>query len=230
MSYIYDEVEVDGINENFGENVDIDEIESSTIFLLDAIFDATGSMSDYRHTMEDCLQHFKKAISDSKQGDEILVAKTLFEEDITTGGYVHIEDFDTSYYTNGCTRLYDSIIERYHRLLGYIDDLNKNGTNVRAAMVILTDGKDNWSSNSMSAAKKAIEDLHNREITVAFIGFGPDANGIAGNLGVYPQDTIEAKNDEKELRRIMHLVSKSAISASKKASAGASSSGGFFDV
>ena len=103
-----------------------------------------------------------------------------------------------------------------------MEQLKNNGTNARACLVILSDGRDLHSNCRASDARKAIEDLISQEITVAFIAFGQEAFGIAESIGVKKNNVKEVSNDERELRRIIDLVSKSAISASKKASAGAS--------
>lgn len=221
---------IDGLDENYATNADIDEIEAANVLLADFIIDASGSMDSYETIMQDCLEHYKNAIANSKQADEMLVSKTLFSETIVTGGYVVPEDFDSSYSTYGCTRLYDAIIERRQRLLDYMEQLRNNGTNVRACMVILSDGKDNVSRNTVGDARQAVLDLTTKEITVAFIAFGDEAKGIASSLGIKDKNTIEVDNNESELRRIIALVSKSAISASKKASAGVTDDSGFFDI
>ena len=225
-----DNIVIDGLDENYATNADIDEIESASVMLADFIVDGSGSMDPYERPMEDCLGHYKGAIINSKQADEMLVSKTIFSNTIITGGYVIPDDFDTSYSTYGMTRLYDAIIERRQRLLDYMEQLRNNGTNARACMVIFSDGQDNASRNSIGDARQAIQDLISKEITVAFVAFGDDAKGIASSLGIKPQNTKEVDNNESELRRIIDLVSKSAISASKKASAGVTDDGGFFDI
>ena len=226
-----DNMVVDGLDETYAENIDVDEVMSPSVLLVDFIIDRTGSMDMYERVMQECLEHYKQAICNSKQADEMLVSKTLFNTTIETGGYVAPEDFNTDYSTWGCTRLFDAIIDRRQRLLDYMEQLKNNGTNTRAVMVILTDGYDNDSQYRASDARKAVQDLISKEITVAFIAFGQDAFGVADNLGVKPKNVREVSNDESELRKAIDLVSKSAISASKKASAGAGNSDdGFFDV
>ena len=113
-----------------------------------------------------------------------------------------------------------------------MEQLKNNGTNARACMIILSDGLDNDSQYRASDARQAIQDLISKEITVAFIAFGQEAFGVADKIGIKPQNVKEVSNDESELRRVIDLVSKSAISASKKASSGAggTADGGFFDV
>lgn len=227
-----DQIEIDGLDETYASNIDVDDVEAAAVMLVDFLIDGSGSMWPFESVMKECLEHYKNAIANSKQADEMLVSKTIFANEIKTGGYVAPEDFNTDYEANGCTRLYDAIIDRRQRMLDYMDQLKNNGTNARACMVILSDGKDNASTNHASDARQAVQDLMSKEITVAFVAFGQEAFGIADSIGVKTNNVKEVSNDESELRRIIDLVSKSAISASKKASSGAgdSADGGFFDV
>lgn len=226
-----DNIIIDGLDETYAANLDVDEVVSPTIMLVDFIIDRTGSMYTYERIMQECLEHYKSAIVNSKQADEMLTGKTLFNDIIETGGYVAPEDFNTDYETGGCTRLYDAIIERRQRLLDYMAQLKNNGTNARACMVIFSDGEDNASRNSVGEARRAVQDLISKEIIVVFIAFGQEAFGIAASLGIKGKNVKEVTNDESELREAIGLVSKSAISASKRASTGAGNSDdGFFDV
>lgn len=225
-----DAMTVDGLDETFANNMDVDYIESPVVLLMGFLIDRSSSMQKFEQTMQDCLPHYKNAICESKQADEMLVSKTLFGSDIEVGGYVAPKDFNVDYSAYGCTKLYDVIIDHRQRLLKYMDQLRTNGTNVRAAIAILSDGEDVGSTHSLSDARKAVEDMISKEITVAFIAFGQGAFGIAKSLGITPRNTIAVDNNESELRRVIDLVSKSAISASKKASSGAGTSGDFFDV
>jgi len=232
MNEYLDTVVIDGLDETYAANVDVDDVTSPSVMLVDFIIDGSGSMWKYESAMQECLEHYKKAISNSKQADEMMVSKTVFNDTVETGGYVEPEDFNTDYNADGCTKMYDAIIDRRQRMLAYMDSLKNNGTNVRACMVILSDGEDNISKCRASDARQAIKDLISKEITVAFIAFGQDAFGIADKIGVKQKNVKEVSNDESELRRVIDLVSKSAISASKRASSGAGSydDGGFFDV
>lgn len=226
-----DNIIIDGLDETYAENLDVDEVVSPSIMLIDFIIDRTGSMYTYERIMQECLEHYKSAIINSKQADEMLTSKTLFNDIIETGGYVAPADFNTDYAAYGCTRLYDAIIERRQRLLDYMAQLKNNGTNARACMVIFSDGEDNVSHNPVSEARRAVQDLISREVIVSFIAFGQEAFGVAASLGIKDKNVEKVTNDESKLRQVIDLVSKSAISASKRAESGAGNSDdGFFDV
>ena len=225
-------VVIDGLDETYAANIDVEDVMSPSVMLIDFAIDGSSSMYSYEKTMQDCLEHYKNAICNSKQADEMLVSKTIFSSTIETGGYVAPEDFNTDYEAHGCTKLYDTIIDRKQRMLDYMEQLKDNGTNARACLVILTDGEDYGSTYHASDARNAIQQLISKEITVAFIAFGQEAFGVADSIGVRKQNVKEVSNDESELRKVIELVSKSAISASKRASSGigGSSDTGFFDV
>lgn len=173
-----DNIVVDGLDETYAENMDVDEVTSPSILLVDFVIDGSGSMLIYERVMQECLEHYKEAILHSKQADEMIVSKTIFASTIETGGYVSPEDFNTDYNADGATKLYDAIIDRRQRMLDYMEQLKDNGTNTRAVMVILSDGEDNISRYRVSDARKAVQDLTSKEITVAFIAFGEDAFGM----------------------------------------------------
>ena len=52
-----DNIVIDGLDENYATNADIDEIESASVMLVDFIIDASGSMCSYESIMQDCLEH-----------------------------------------------------------------------------------------------------------------------------------------------------------------------------
>lgn len=217
------------------ENVGVDDLETATPYLCCICIDRSGSMRRYDDhnggIMSDCLKNFKASILGSKQADEITISRITFGDDVKMKGWVKPENMDCSYSAGGCTALYDAIIAGRKMLLDYMDQIRSGGGTPRGCLVILSDGQNNIHDSHLSDAKRAIEDLSIQEITVAFITFGSQAKGIAQMLGINPKDILDEKNDEHGLRNALNMASKSAISASKRASAGQGAGDmGFFDV
>ena len=52
--------EIFGINENYANNVEIDDLESERQTLIGVWIDDSGSMSTFECVMRDCLNRFKK--------------------------------------------------------------------------------------------------------------------------------------------------------------------------
>jgi len=223
--------EIYGLEQNY-DNVAIEDLESERQTLVNILIDASSSMNQYEMVMGSCLNNFKQAIANSKERDEMLIAKTVFASNVDHHGYQLIDDFDTDYSAGGTTALYDAIVEAQQRLLnekqnGYMQTLDNNGIRTKAVIAIFSDGYDNNSKSSLSEARKALNYLQSKEIIVAFIAFGDGAKGIANDLGINPENIREFDASESELRKIFMILSKSAISASKSAGV---SNGAFFTV
>jgi len=213
-------------------DLDIADIETSRQYLLDILVDGSGSMDGYVRAMRDALANFQRAIQGSKEVDEILAARTDFgvAGGIRVSGYNYVDQFPTDYQADGSTPLFDAIVTAQQRLFqgngkGYMEQLAANGVKVNAAVAIFSDGYDNDSRATAAEAKKAVSLLRKQEIKVAFVAFGPGAQGVAANLGI--KEVREYDASEKDLREIFALLSKSAISASQSAAAGQSSNAFF---
>lgn len=173
-----------------------------------------GSMGTYIKDMQSCLTEFKTALEDSKEADEILVARADFADDIKIGGYKKISEFDTGFDVYGCTAMFDTIVEGSEKLKEYRKFLKEQGmTRVKAVFAIFSDGLDNQSSHSFSEAKQAVEFLNSEEITTAFISFGGQATQTAKDLGF--RNILDVASSASELRKAFNCLSKSVIESSK---------------
>ena len=227
--------EIFGVNETYANNVDIEDLESERQTLIGIYVDESGSMCPYEDPMRDCLKKFKNTIKNSKESDEMLVAKTTFASSVNPGGYQLIDDMNVDYDAYGSTKLYDCIVDGQKRLVdgnggGYMEKLQSNGIKTKAVIAIFSDGEDVSSHCSLNDARRAIEFLHKKEVVVAFVAFGSSARGIAEKLGIYKQNILEVDATESELRKVFALLSKSAISASKSAGATSMKDDSFFVV
>lgn len=213
-------IEIDGLDEIEAENTAVDDLESESINLIFLGIDESLSMTDYADDMRKCLAEFKSALVDSKEADEILVARADFSDFIKIGGYKKISEFDTSYSTFYTTSLYDVIIEGAEKLKEYRKFLKNTGmTRVKAVFAIFSDGIDEGSNHSFSEAKRAIgkadekETLNGLEITTAFISFGGQATQTAHDLGF--RNILDVASSASELRKAFNCLSKSVIESSK---------------
>lgn len=209
-------IEIDGLDEIEVENTAVDDLESESINLIFLGIDESGSMTPYKASgdMTSCLTEFKTALEDSKEADEILVARADFADDIKIGGYKKISEFDTGFDVYGCTAMFDTIVEGSDKLKGYRKFLKEQGmTRVKAVFAIFSDGLDNQSSHSFSEAKQAVEFLNSEEITTAFISFGGQATQTAEDLGF--RNILDVASSASELRKAFNCLSKSVIESSK---------------
>lgn len=225
--------EIYAVNDyDFGQNLDVEEIEVESPTLFPIGIDNSLSMDDYVLVVPDCIDTIKDSVIQSKSEDEFIVSINYFSDDVKLGGYQKISDVSNAYSTVGCTALYDAIVMIGNALknedkTGYYDQVKKTGGTPKAIFTILSDGQDNVSRYSSSDAKKVVEYLNKSEIITAYIGFGKDAIGIGQKLGFKNVKDVKDVN-EHELRQIFRILSKSAIRASKSANIG--QNGDFFQV
>ena len=206
-------IEIDGLDDIEIENTSVEEIDSENINLIFLGIDQSGSMSSFSNDMKHSLNEFKDALTNSKEADEILVARANFEDSIDIGGYKKIEEFDTAFRAGGCTAMYDAITEGTEKLKEYRQYLKDQGVRVKAVFAIFSDGLDNSSHSNFSEAKRSIEFLNNEEITTAFISFGGEATNEAKSLGF--RNILDVTSSASELRKAFNCLSKSVIESSK---------------
>lgn len=206
-------IEIDGLEEIEIENTSVEEIDSENINLIFLGIDQSGSMCTYDREMKSSLNEFKDALVNSKEADEILVARANFEDSIGIGGYKKISEFDVNFGAGGCTAMYDAIVEGTEKLKEYRKYLKDQGVRVKAVFAIFSDGADNSSSAGFSEAKRAVEFLNNEEITTAFISFGGAATQVSKDLKF--RNLLDVSSSATELRKAFNCLSKSVIESSK---------------
>lgn len=207
-------IEIDGLDEIEVENTAVDDLENESVNLIFLGIDESGSMGSYIKDMQNCLAEFKTALTDSKEADEILVARADFSDFINIGGYKKISEFDTKYEVFGMTAMYDTIVKGSEKLKEYRKFLKEQGmTRVKAVFAIFSDGAENGSKSSFSEAKQAVDFLNNEEITTAFISFGGAATQTAKDLGF--RNILDVVSSASELRKAFNCLSKSVIESSK---------------
>lgn len=209
-------------------NFDFDDLDSDQQTLVRVVIDDSGSMSDYESEVSDELDDMKNMYLGSKQVDEMILGKTLFGDRIEEGPYCLVEDWDTSYSANGwSTKLYDAVICSVDNMKKAIADFERKHFSAKGIIVFLSDGHDNDSAwGAKAKAKAALQGLTDSGIVVYFIEFGPEARGVATELGI-PRDYILKAGDQtqspeerrKQLRAAFKFVSKSALSVSQGAKA-----------
>ena len=210
----FDGIEIDGLDDEIeAENTSVDDLESENVNLMMIGIDGSGSMGMYSSEMANCLLEFKEALKNSKEANEILVARADFSDDVKIGGYKEIDEFDTTYFAMGCTSMYDCIVSGSSKMLEYRKYLRDQGVRVKCVFAIFSDGYENGSHADLATVKQAIKNLNREEITTAFISFGDDAKTEAQRLGFV--NLLTVGSSASELRRAFNCLSKSVIESSK---------------
>lgn len=216
MSEVYENnsgIQIDGLDDIEIANTSVEEIDSENINLIFIGIDKSGSMWSFVSVMKGSLTEFKDALENSKEADEILIARADFGSTIDIGGYKKISEFLTDYDADGATLLYDTIVEGSEKLREYRDFLKAEGMRVKAVFSIFSDGEDNGSLKKFADAKNAIDLLNKEEITTAYVAFGNEASKEANSLGF--RNILDVNSSASELRKAFNCLSKSVIESSK---------------
>ena len=177
--------------------------------------DCSGSMYQFENDMRKALRDFQEALINSKEADEILIARADFADRISVGRYKKISEFATNYDASGMTALNDTIVEGVEKLDQYRSFLKQEGMRVKAVFAIFSDGEDTSSRHSVAEARQKIEYLNNEEIVTAFISFGGGATQSAKDLKF--KNILDVSSSASELRKAFNCLSKSVIENSKSA-------------
>jgi len=208
-------MEIMGLEEIEEYNTGVDELETENINLIFVGIDQSWSMEQYVSPMKNALDEFKTSLEDSKDSDEILIARANFSDSIQIGGYKKIQEFENNYESMGMTALYDVVVDGAEKLTEYMDYLKQQGMRVKAVFAIFSDGEDTSSGNSLPEARKKVEELNSKEITTAFISFGSGAVRSAKDMKFKNLLTVGASSNE--LRKAFNVLSKSVVESSKSA-------------
>ena len=204
---------IDGLDEIEIQNTPIDDINSEVVNLIMVEIDNSSSMEPYKNDMITSLNNFRDALQNSKEADEMLVARANFSSNIQVGGYKKIDQFDVNYSAGGMTAMYDAIVKGADELFKYMEYLKQQGMRVKAVFSIFSDGEENSSRATLQEAKSKIKELNDKEVVTAFISFGSDAMMEAKRLGV--KNILQVGSSASELRKAFDCLSKSVIDSSK---------------
>jgi uncharacterized protein YegL len=218
--------------------LDTEDIVASDVQLVTVLIDKSSSIAS--RALEQAIRDGQNALLDAfasaKERDAILMALWTFNDDLTVHhAYVPVTDAlkldATNYAAVGGTRLYDTWCDALAANVAYAQRLRDSGTPCRSIVVVITDGEDCGSRRTASdCAKISRELLASEQFILAFVGVGGDVDfrAVAKRMGV-PSDCIavQAQATASTLRQLFHMVSQSAIRASRGQIAPGKSAGFF---
>jgi uncharacterized protein YegL len=217
-----DTIDVLGMDEVAVQNTPVDQIDSELVNLIMVLIDQSGSMQPHVTEMQKALVNFQNSLMDSKEVDELLVARgNFYNYNVDMGGYKKVDQFDVNYFANGGTPLYDAIKEAQQKLFDYMGYLKNQGMRVKAVLSVFSDGDDTSSHIRVFDAKQCVDELNSKEVVTAFMGFGVQALNEAQTLGFKNVLDILQEGNRSDigsvLRKAFDCLSKSVISNSQSA-------------
>lgn len=238
------ETELDDIALAGCAGVDIDDIDSEEVTLVNVLIDASDSMHPYRNeVIKAYKEQFIDPLKKAKNADSILVSAWSFsavghpKDNVRLiHGYTPVpqcpELTTKDYQPGGMTPLYDAVMKGVTGLVSYGQNLRDNGTRTKSIVVILSDGWENASGVGRTKVKQLSQDvLKSQEFVLAYVFFGDEHEGdkAAEDIGFPKHHRLTSNLDGTGIRRVFGTVSASVISTSQaQVSSGSLSSNAFF--
>ncbi len=204
----------------------MEDIASSDVTLVTVLIDASSSI--HSRGLEDAVREGQNLLVDAfdkaKEKDSVLMALWTFNDELRVHhAYVPVDTcsrLDPSTYAGvGGTRLYDTWCDALAANVAYAQRLRDGGTPCKSVVVVITDGEDCGSRRTAKDCEKLSRELlASEQFTLAFVGVGSDVDfrAVAKRMGV-PDGSVavQANTSPAALRQMFHMVSQSAIRASR---------------
>jgi uncharacterized protein YegL len=169
-----------------GANFDPNSVDQERVVLLSLCVDRSGSTAKYDQEFNDKLQEFLAAEKNSHIADELFFQIVTFGGNVTVdSGWQPVVGFDTSkrLFSNSgdTTSGFDGVRIALESMLDYGKNLQRNGTDVRYNLVVVTDGEFNEGSDRTGYTVRRILDQIRQDerlygkFTIFMYGVGNDA-------------------------------------------------------
>jgi len=218
---------------NFGFSaVNVDDLGATEYTLVGIACDVSTSVSGFRKEMEDCLKEIVRACYSSPRADNLMLRTVFFNSRLSEFhgfkplGNLNPDDYDGSLSPGGMTALCDATVNIIESLGTYGKDLVESDFDTNGIVIVITDGMDNHSTNTVNQAKEALakitKDENLESIRTILVGVVQDDQMIKDYLDDFQaevgfdQYVTLGSADAKTLAKLADFVSKS-ISAQSQA-------------
>ena len=209
--------------------VGVDELGASEYTLVSICQDASGSVSQFKTEMEKCIKEIISACLKSPRAENLMLRLQTFGSrlDEIHGfkplGECNVGDYDDCININGMTALYDGSVNAIEALNTYGKDLVENDFDVNGILIVLTDGYENDSTNTLNQVKETIDQVYKTEalesLVTILVGINVDQNtnqeleNFKNEVG-FTQYVGLRDADAKTLAKLAQFVSNSVSSQS----------------
>jgi len=179
--------------------------------------------------MEKCLKEIVAACMKSPRADNLMLRLQTFDSSLEEVhgfkplGECNAADYDGCLNPGGLTALYDAAENATEAIGVYGKDLVDNDYDINAILVVITDGRENNSTNTLNQVKKAVEKINKDEylesLVTILVGVNVDS-GLNQELESFKNDVGFTQYiglgdaDSKTLAKLAKFVSSSISSQS----------------
>ena len=207
-----------------GLGVSTEDVTASQVLLVTMLIDDSSSIRHHNNTgaVRSGYNTVIDALQASKQRDAVL-AHTRY---LNGGVFYDFRPIDetprmdqTNYKPSGRTPLYEESVNLLGTVAAQIEKFANAGVMARSITLIVTDGDDNESANSVGDVKNWVDDLLAKEMSI-IVGMGiddgrTDYRAVFGDMGIADDRILTPGNTESEIRDAFGVFSRSAVQASQ---------------
>ena len=143
----------------------LDELGASEYTLVTVALDDSGSVSAFKSDMEDCMKEIVDACRKSPRADNLMLRVITFGSKLEeVHGFKQLINCNPNDYSGilscgGLTALCDGVMNSVEALGDYGKDLVENDLDVNGIIVVVTDGMDNNSTNTIGQCKDGLKNI-----------------------------------------------------------------------
>ncbi len=202
------------------------DLESTRYTLVTFVMDTSGSVTDFRNEIEDCIQRVIKLSKSSPQADDLMFRLVIFDTTVTEiHGFKMLSQCNTNDYIGilrqgSMTALYDAMQNSIAASLDYAQQLKVQEYDSNAIVIGITDGYDNASKLTAKEVQKSVQDATKSEsidsILTILVGVNLDDTATKKKLQDFQKGAgIDQFEDVRQLEKLAVFFSKSISSQSK---------------
>lgn len=210
--------------------VKIDDLGAMEYTLVVIAMDTSGSVAQYQRELEECLKQIVAACAASSRADNLMLRLLTFNSSLDEAhgfkplGDCNPDDYDGCLHVGGMTALNDAVTNAAESINVYGKSLCEKEYDANAILIVITDGMENDSTNTVNQAKAAIakisQDEHLESMMTILVGVNVDVDlsqeleDFKNEVG-FTQYIGLGDADAKTLARLARFVSSSISSQSK---------------
>jgi uncharacterized protein YegL len=209
----------------------VDELGATEYTLVTIAVDISGSVASFKGEMEKCLQEIIDACRKSPRADNLMVRVLTFSNNLDEmHGFKLLQecapgDYADALNVGGMTALCDATVNAIEALGAYGKTLVSNDYDANGILIVITDGADNNSTNTVQQAAKVVKNINKDEalesLVTILVGVNVSDPQISKLLNDFKDKVgftqyIEIGNaNAKTLAKLAKFVSQSISSQSK---------------
>jgi hypothetical protein len=207
----------------------VEKLGASEYTLVTVVTDVSGSVTAYRHEMEEAIKEIVAACKRAPRADNLMLRLVTFSDTLReVHGFkllskCNAADYDGILSPGGNTALYDAAENAVAATTAYGKQLAAADYAANGILFVITDGADNVSQRSAGDVRRACEQAITTEALESLVSIliGVNAQGLGGYLTDFKRDAgftqyVEiGKADARTLARLAMFVSRSILAQSQ---------------